>query len=75
MPDGVDVDEFALYLQDSYATGGRAWVTFDYPNDSLKQVRLLFGPGIPAGFVMDEPLAGAGDTREPLIEPVNESSV
>jgi len=53
LPDSVDIEELAVFLQDSYAKGAHSWATFELPGAPPKQMRLLFGPGIPVGFVTD----------------------
>lgn len=70
LPDSVDVEELAIFLQDSYAKGAHSWATFDLPGEQPKQMRLLFGPGIPVGFITDG--RGERGTQEPVesvIEP------
>ena len=54
LPDTVDVDELATLLRDAYAKGGHSWMSFDLPGDQQRHVRLLFGPGIPVGFISDQ---------------------
>jgi hypothetical protein len=53
LPENADVEGLAALLQDSYSKGGHSWVTFDLPGEQPKQMKLLFGPGIPVGFVVD----------------------
>lgn len=53
LPDSVDIEELAVFLQDSYAKGAHSWATFDLPGEQPERMRLLFGPGIPVGFVTD----------------------
>lgn len=73
MPDSVDVDELAAMLQDTYAKGGHSWVSFDLPGHQPKHVRLLFGPGIPVGFVCgqdeEQGAIASKESQESFTEP------
>lgn len=53
LPDELDIEELCEFVQDSYARGAHSWASFDVPGDQPKQVRLLFGPGIPVGVYTD----------------------
>lgn len=53
LPDNADVDGLAEMILDSYGKGGHSWVTFEAPDNSRVQVRILLGPGIPVAFLED----------------------
>lgn len=66
LPDVVNVEEFAAFLQDSYAKGAHTWATFDLPGTLGQHMQLLFGPGIAVGFVTD---GGEETTQGPVNTP------
>lgn len=70
LPDTVDVGELAKVLQNTYAKGGHSWMSFDPPGDPQRHVQLLFGPGIPVGFISDQ---RKGKTDAFLTNPTSES--